>query len=72
MSTSYLSPRERQIMAAVARGLSNRAIAAEVGIAEQTVKNHLSSIFQKLQITSRVQLALMAVRRESETATLLS
>ena len=72
MTTSYLSPRERQIMAAVARGLSNRAIAAEVGIAEQTVKNHLSSIFQKLQITSRVQLALMAVRRESEAATLLS
>lgn len=59
--TSLLSLREREIVAAVARGLSNRDIAAEAGIAQQTVKNHLSSIFQKLQVRSRVQLALLAV-----------
>jgi two-component system nitrate/nitrite response regulator NarL len=62
MATSTLSPREREIMAAVARGLNNRAIAVETGIAQQTVKNHLSSIFQKLQVSSRVQLAILALR----------
>ena len=50
-------------MAAVARGLSNRAIAEQAGIAQQTVKNHLSSIFQKMEVKSRVQLALLAVQR---------
>lgn len=57
-----LSPREQQIVAAVARGLSNREIAAEAGIAPQTVKNHLSAIFGKLAVKSRVQLALHALQ----------
>jgi DNA-binding NarL/FixJ family response regulator len=57
-----LSARERQIVEAVARGLSNREIAAETGIAQQTVKNHLSAIFHKLQVRSRVQLAVLAIR----------
>jgi DNA-binding NarL/FixJ family response regulator len=63
VETNGLSARERQIVAAVARGLSNRDIAAEAGIAQQTVKNHLSSIFQKLQVKSRVQLAVLAIQR---------
>lgn len=63
MDTNGLSARERQIVAAVVRGLSNRDIAAEAGIAPQTVKNHLSSIFQKLQVKSRVQLAVLAIQR---------
>ena len=49
-------------MAAVAKGLSNRDIAVSAGIAQQTVKNHLSSIFHKLQIRSRVQLAILALQ----------
>jgi two-component system nitrate/nitrite response regulator NarL len=57
-----LSSRERQIVAAVARGLSNRDIAVEAGIAPQTVKNHLSSIFHKLQVRSRLQLAILALQ----------
>src|SRR3954468_21598335 len=57
-----LSARERQIVAAVARGLSNRDIALEAGIAPQTVKNHLSSIFQKMRVKSRVQLAVLAIQ----------
>jgi two-component system nitrate/nitrite response regulator NarL len=60
--TNYLSARERQIVAAVARGLSNRDIAAEAGIAPQTVKNHLSAIFHKLNVRSRVQLAVHAIQ----------
>jgi len=62
MSTEGLSPREREIVAAVARGLSNRDIASATGIAQQTVKNHLSSIFHKLNVRSRVQLAVLALR----------
>jgi DNA-binding NarL/FixJ family response regulator len=62
MSSEGLSPREREIVAAVARGLSNRDIASATGIAQQTVKNHLSSIFQKLNVHSRVQLAVLALR----------
>jgi two-component system nitrate/nitrite response regulator NarL len=62
VSVHDLSPRERQIAAAVARGLSNRAIAEESGIAQQTVKNHLASIFQKVQVANRVQLALLAIQ----------
>jgi DNA-binding NarL/FixJ family response regulator len=61
MATSTLSPREREIVGAVARGLTNRAIATEAGIAQQTVKNHLSTIFQKMQVKSRVQLAILAI-----------
>jgi DNA-binding NarL/FixJ family response regulator len=57
-----LSPRERQIVEAVARGLSNRDIAVTAGIAPQTVKNHLSSIFQKLQVRSRLQLAILVLQ----------
>jgi DNA-binding NarL/FixJ family response regulator len=63
MTDKHLSRRERQIVAAVARGLSNREIAAETGIAPQTVKNHLSTIFDKLEVKSRVQLALHAIQR---------
>jgi DNA-binding NarL/FixJ family response regulator len=62
MTLEHLSPREKQIVAAVARGLSNRDIAVSTGIAQQTVKNHLSSIFHKLQVRSRVQLAILALQ----------
>ena len=62
MMNDALSQRERQIVQAVARGLSNRDIASATGIAQQTVKNHLSLIFQKLNVRSRVQLAVLALR----------
>src|SRR4051812_30188415 len=62
MSNDGLSPREREIVLAVARGLSNRDIASVTGIAQQTVKNHLSTIFHKLNVRSRVQLAILALQ----------
>jgi DNA-binding NarL/FixJ family response regulator len=64
MTTDGLSHRERELVAAVARGLSNRDIASATGIAQQTVKNHLSSIFQKLNVRSRVQLAVLVLRND--------
>lgn len=55
-----LTPRERSIADHVARGQTNREIAAELAMSEGTVKIHLHRIFQKLGITSRTKLALLA------------
>ena len=57
-----LTSREREVLTLVARGLSNRRIARNLGIAEKTVKNHLAAIFPKLQVSDRTQAALYAVR----------
>ena len=53
-----LTPRERQMAQAVSRGLRNRQIAVEFGISEETVKKHLATIYGKLAINGRVQLAV--------------
>jgi two-component system, NarL family, response regulator LiaR len=57
-----LTPRERQVVDLIARGLSNKRIALELGISEKTVKTHVSSILGKLGLTDRTQVALHAVR----------
>ena len=62
VTTIRLTPREEQIVRAIARGLSNRAIAAEIGISEQRVKNQLSVIFQKLHVRNRLELAVYALK----------
>jgi DNA-binding NarL/FixJ family response regulator len=48
-----LTARERQILAAVARGLSNKAISEELWVTEQTVKFHLTNVYRKLGVPSR-------------------
>ncbi len=55
-----LSPRERKLVALVARGLRNREIAAELGITEGTVKVYLHALFDKLGVASRTELAIRA------------
>ena len=55
-----LSERELEILRLVARGDSNRAIAAALVIAEGTVKNHVTNILSKLQVQDRTQAALKA------------
>lgn len=56
-----LSPRERQIMAWIAAGASNKEIARALDLAESTVKIHVQNILKKLNLTSRVQAAVYAV-----------
>lgn len=58
VSLDDLTPRETQVAQAVADGCSNREIAALLNISERTVKARLSSVFQKLDVRDRVQLAL--------------
>jgi two-component system nitrate/nitrite response regulator NarL len=57
-----LSDREQQVANLVGRGLSNREIAASLSLSERTIKAHLTSIFEKLAIRDRVQLALLVNR----------
>ncbi len=61
-SIQALSAREREVLELLARGLSNKEIAFELKIAENTVKNHLRNILEKLHLQNRVQAALYAVR----------
>jgi two-component system nitrate/nitrite response regulator NarL len=56
-----LSPREREIVACLTRGASNKEIARELAIAESTVKIHVQHILRKLELSSRVQVAVWAI-----------
>ena len=57
-----LTPRERDVLGGIARGLSNRAIADDLGITERTARTHVSNILAKLGLSSRTQAALLAVQ----------
>jgi DNA-binding NarL/FixJ family response regulator len=57
-----LTARERTVLALVARGLSNRQIAAELYISDRTARTHVSHVLTKLQLSSRTQAALVAIR----------
>jgi two-component system, NarL family, response regulator LiaR len=57
-----LTPREREVLALIGRGMPNKIIARELSLSEKTVKAHVSSILAKLGVTDRTQAALYAVR----------
>ena len=55
--------REREILALVAKGRANKEIAAELSIADDTVKRHISNVLQKLEVSDRAQATAEAIRR---------
>jgi DNA-binding NarL/FixJ family response regulator len=57
-----LTPREREVLGLLGRGMTNAAIARELFVAEKTVKTHVSSILAKLRLSDRTQAALYAAR----------
>jgi two-component system, NarL family, response regulator LiaR len=59
-----LSPRERDVLRLIARGHSNRQIARDLEIGEQTVKTHVRSILTKLGLQDRLQAAIFALRHQ--------
>ncbi len=60
-----LSPRERDVLQLIAIGHSNRQIARDLAIGEQTVKTHVRSILTKLSLQDRVQVAIFALRHQT-------
>jgi two-component system NarL family response regulator len=60
--TSALSRRELDVLRLIAQGLNNKSIAASLYISENTVKNHVRSIHEKLQVHSRMEAVVRAVR----------
>src|ERR1051325_7733449 len=65
---TLLTKREQELVPLVANGLTNREMSTELGVSEHTIKNHLFRIYEKLGISSRVELILYAVsEREKHT-----
>jgi len=62
MATDPLTPREREVLSLIGRGMANKVIARELSLSEKTVKAHVSSILAKLGVSDRTQAALYAVR----------
>ncbi|MDR6636242.1 DNA-binding NarL/FixJ family response regulator [Phyllobacterium sp. 1468] len=54
-----LTPREEQILGLVSNGKSNKEVAREIGLQEKTIKHHMTSILQKLQVRNRTEAALL-------------
>jgi DNA-binding NarL/FixJ family response regulator len=63
LAEQSLTAREVGVLQHVAQGMSNKDIAARLSIVEDTVKNHMKSIFKKMRASSRTDAALMAVRK---------
>jgi len=58
-----LTTREVEILKLLASGMANKQIAYKLGISEKTVRNHVSNMYEKLQIFDRAQAVLYAVRK---------
>jgi DNA-binding NarL/FixJ family response regulator len=62
--TYGLTPRELEVTTCIVEGCSNRDVARQFAISEETVKRHLSNIFDKTGVSTRLELALFAIARK--------
>lgn len=62
LTRTKLTRRERQILICVLKGWTNKEIAASYGVREQTIKNQLTTLFEKAGVRNRVELAVYAMR----------
>jgi DNA-binding NarL/FixJ family response regulator len=63
MAAPELSPREREVLELIVNGRSNKEIGADLGVAENTVKNHVKVVLEKLGVQDRVQATTRAIQR---------
>ena len=63
LGNTRLTRREREIMLAILDGCTNRQMAERFHLSEQTIKNQLSALFDKVGVSNRLELALAAIRR---------
>jgi DNA-binding NarL/FixJ family response regulator len=62
-ATDLLSPREREVLFLLARGLSNKEMASRMGLSTRTIDRHIASMFIKMQVNSRTRAVLKALRQ---------
>ena len=65
-----LTPREAEVVHLLAEGMSTRELSQKVGVTEHTIRNYMSNIYDKLGVSSRVELALYAITREDMASSL--
>jgi two-component system NarL family response regulator len=63
MARSNLTPREHQVLQLVAKGLTNKEIGRAFGISDNTARNHVNSIIEKLDVSDRTEAATIAIRQ---------
>ena len=61
-AVNALTPKEKQILTKIAKGMSNQDIANELCVKEVTIKTHLNNIFKKLKVNNRTQAVLLAIQ----------
>ena len=59
-----MTKRELEVLIQVANGMFNKEIAMTLDISERTVKNHISNIFKKIEVSDRTQAAVFAIRND--------
>ena len=62
-SVMEISSREKEILSCVAQGYANKRIATELGISEQTVKNHVTSVLRRLHASDRTEAVVIAIKQ---------
>lgn len=65
-SVARLTRREVDVLGQVASGLSNKQIAARLRLSEKTIRNHLSRIFEKLEVSNRTAAVMIAMRTDPQ------